>query len=44
MSLSFDTGTKQQENTFRIAKVFLLGFFIGETFLLLLIGALNFSI
>ena len=44
MALRFDTGSGQHENTFKIAKVFLLGFFIGETFLLLLIGALNVGI
>jgi len=41
MALSFDVGSGQSESSFRLAKVFLLGFFIGETFLLLLLGALS---
>ena len=41
MALSFDVGSGQPESSFRLAKVFLLGFFIGETFLLLLLGALS---
>ncbi|MFA6107841.1 MAG: hypothetical protein WDA75_03640 [Candidatus Latescibacterota bacterium] len=39
MALRLDTSPRQAESVLRVAKVFLIGFFIGETFLLLLLGA-----
>jgi hypothetical protein len=39
MPLAFDVrGTSKDEETWKMAKTFLLGFFIGETFLLVLFG------
>jgi hypothetical protein len=44
MPLHFDWGSRQQESSLKLAKVFLLGFFVGETFLLMLLGAINLSV
>ena len=41
MQLRFDWGSREPENTLKLAKFFLLGFFVGETFLLVLLGALT---
>jgi len=39
MSLAFDVrGGNKEEETWKMAKTFLLGFFVGETFFLVLFG------